>query len=103
MKNLFEAIEDEGQPPCKKFACQKVQLCADEKLACTAFAYFVQTGRTIHPHNFVNARANGKSRVDFVGEVHPTRALFSAIQNDRWSADHGGDETTSSRYAELAA
>lgn len=88
MRDLLKALENEGQTPCKKFACVKFQQCADELLACTSFAYFVQTGRAVHPHNFVSPRATGKDRLENVGAVHPTRELFDDIQHDRWAADH---------------
>lgn len=88
MRDLLKALESEGQTPCRKFACPKFQMCADELLACSAFGYFVQTGRTLHPHHFVSPRATSKDRVKYVGEVHPTRELFDAIQHDTWAADH---------------
>jgi len=88
MQDLLKALENEGQTPCRKFGCTKFQACADEQLACTAFAYFVQTGRTVHPFNFVSPRATGKDRLEYVGQVHPTRKLFEDIQHDRWAADH---------------
>ena len=85
MKNLLEALANEGQSPCQKFSCPNFQRCADEKLACFAFGYFVETGRTVHPHIFpVN---NGLSNV---GEVHPTRKWFDDIEHDRLGEDNGG-------------
>ena len=88
MRDLLKALANEGQTPCRKFACPKFQMCADELLACSAFGYFVQTGRTLHPHHFVSPRATSKDRVKYVGEVHPTRELFDAIQHNTWAADH---------------
>ena len=83
MKDLLKAIENEGQTPCKKFACGQFQRCADERLACFAFGYFVETGRTVHPHIFPVPNSSGDDRLVNVGEVHPTRTWFDDIENDR--------------------
>lgn len=85
MKNLLEALANEGQSPCQKFSCPNFQRCADELLACFAFGYFVETGRTVHPHIF--SLKNGLSNV---GEVHPTREWFDDIEHDRLEEGSAG-------------
>lgn len=90
MKDLIKALEQQADTPCAKFSCAKFQQCAEDSLACSAFAYYVQTGTAVHPFNDVAHRASGTGRMNFIGEVHPTRELFDDIENDRWAAEPGG-------------
>ena len=36
-------------PPCEKHACDNFTFCATEKKACSAFAIYVNTGRSLLP------------------------------------------------------
>ena len=46
---LAKAISKQPLPPCEKYKCEFVEICAAEHLACEAFHTYVVTGRTLRP------------------------------------------------------
>lgn len=40
---------DVGITPCVQFSCRKADYCAESKSACSAFAFYVISGRCCHP------------------------------------------------------
>ena len=65
-------IPTEPETPCERFACSLRETCHREKLACTAFLNYVQTGRVAHPHiNFEEGK-----RHESIGSVTPTRDIY---------------------------
>ena len=90
MKTLLKALDQQGEAPCTKFACPKFTACAEGRLACSAFAYYVQSGNAVHPFNEVAHRARGTGRLIFRGSVEPTRELYNEVESDTWAAASGG-------------
>lgn len=42
--------EHVGITPCVQFACRKADYCAESRSACSAFAFYVISGRCCHPN-----------------------------------------------------
>jgi hypothetical protein len=84
IQDLLIAISEAEDAPCEKFNCSMRAKCA-EGLACSAYAYYVESGRSIHPGNKVTARkVKGKERVEFGETPEPTAEVFDAVQHDLW-------------------
>lgn len=47
--SFLKAVARTEPAPCTKFACAKQAQCASDKLACSAFRYYVSTGRSCSP------------------------------------------------------
>ena len=55
---VYEAIRDTKPPPCEQYKCDNFRKCADEKLACKSFQYYVTVGRTTNPRSPHNEGPN---------------------------------------------
>ena len=81
--NFAYAIQQVGKAPCDKFNCHHRERCANQLLACQSFAYYVQTGRAIHPNaDPMNRKANNQAV--WSGEVNPTREIFDSLDAEEW-------------------
>jgi hypothetical protein len=92
MKSLIEAIEHENQPPCVAYACAQFKRCAEERLACDAFAYYVIRGVSVHPYSDFVPKSKGDSRVVMGEGVNPTREVFDAVEADKWKGQNSKPE-----------
>lgn len=85
--SFIKAVEAEGPPPCEQYACALYMDCASQSMCCTAFAYYVRTGETLHPFIDIPERSTKKSEREFRDKPYPSRAIFLAVQEDTWGAD----------------
>jgi hypothetical protein len=80
--NLFEAVAGVGNPPCTKYACTETARCASEKLACTAFRYFVETGRSANPLIYYPQRFTLRNQPVMGDSPKPTREIFDSLDEE---------------------
>jgi len=80
MKHFVDAISSVPQPPCTAYACASKDACAQQKLACESFIYYVNTGRTVHPLMLFRKVGDKKGWkvLNMLKHAHaPTRELFN--------------------------
>lgn len=79
---LADAIAEQGETPCTKFACSKYRFCADDQLACESFRHYVRTGEALHPFMRVPLKVTSRSKPVMSDGVTPTRELFDSLRYD---------------------
>jgi hypothetical protein len=75
---FLKKIEQEGPTPCQKFECPRRQECAEQLLACEAFAHYVETGDALTPRGTVG-RVNGKAGWQVVGPINNTAEWYRRV------------------------
>ena len=100
------------ESPCSKFACAMRPSCALEKLACTSFVVFAQTGRLRSPHlHYTNLgerppQTGGDLASEWRASIVPTREYFALLDRDddidRCAETERGDEVVFSALANAA-
>jgi hypothetical protein len=58
-KRLHTKIDPKSDEPCTAFACVNKERCARERLACTAYRHFVETGIACNPTTTFNYSDKG--------------------------------------------
>lgn len=81
--SLINAFQQVGESPCEKFSCPKRAQCAEERLACTAFRYFVNTGRASDPRYVFPARVTDKQQPVLMRDIDPSRSVYDSMEVDR--------------------
>lgn len=81
--SLFDLVAELGAKPspCQEYKCRKAPDCAAQKLACGAFRYFVNTGRSVNPRYEYPLRVTMRQRPVYVEDgPFPTRDIFDQIE-----------------------
>ena len=79
-KELEKALAAAAVEPCTAYSCSRRRDCAEQKLACEAFVYYVTTGRTVHPLMTFNTTENGQKPLNVLkGPHNPTRKMYERI------------------------
>lgn len=90
-KSLIDAVNKAGPSPCEKFKCGARSKCAEEKLSCSAFDVYAETGKSVDPL-FVY-RPHGKKFVEKnIGYPTPSREQFMEQNTDRNKSDEVRNE-----------
>ena len=79
---LSAALGSVGRAPCDKYACKNREKCASEMLACTAFRYFVQTGKSCNPKIEFPIRITQQSKPELRDFLTATRDIFDSMDDD---------------------
>lgn len=79
---LFGRIAAEAKAPCDAFACARRPDCSAQKLACSAFRYYVHTGSSQNPFIDFPQRITKTQRPVLMDAPNPTREIFEALEQD---------------------
>lgn len=82
IKSLVVALENTGVTPCISFSCKKVAECGQQKLACSSFRYFVQTGRVVSPFLEIPERITKHHHPEIKEEISATKEIFDSMEVD---------------------
>lgn len=69
-------------PPCERYACGAMTLCATHELACTAFAYYVETGRSLSPFWLIPTRVTATQPMVMRDRPEPSHSIYINIMLD---------------------
>lgn len=76
-KELTEALAAASASPCTGYSCPCQRDCANKKLACESFIYYVNTGRAAHPLMLFKKHHKGWKATGMLMSKHtPTRELY---------------------------
>lgn len=75
---LGAALQNICEPPCEKYHCAKRPECSKERFACSAFTYFVRTGRRLNPLLHVLEDQRKHIRLVMQNEIIATRGMYDA-------------------------
>ena len=82
-KELTDALAAAAASPCTGYSCPKQADCANEKLACESFVYYVNTGRAVHPlMMFKEMKVAWRPINDLKSHHAPTRKLYNRVFKD---------------------
>ncbi len=78
---LARSIARVDPSPCIKYQCPRLAQCADQKVACRAFVYYVDTGKVAPPETFFIEDAPIMKNGHYVlhQEITPTAENYSAV------------------------
>lgn len=80
---LLDAVAGVGDPSCDRGGkCSLRKRCAGEQLACSAFVYWVDTGRALDPRMVVPRRVTWRLQPKMGERPLPTRAIYEAMSRD---------------------
>lgn len=79
-RELIEALAAATVEPCTAYSCSRRGDCADQKLACESFVYYVTTGRAVHPLMTFKTTEQGQKPLNVLkGTQDPTRKMYDRI------------------------
>lgn len=87
INELFVAIAADGPSPCEKFSCSLVPQCATG-MACSAFDYYANHGRAVHPHLVFPAVLTEKQRPRMGDRPMPSREIYRDMNVDSQFVAH---------------
>ena len=70
------ALSVQTGTPCDKFSCVERRRCADEKLACSAFRFYVTDGISSHPFIVFSFPKKARDRPVVGSEAKPTAEIY---------------------------
>ncbi len=80
---LTAAIRYAGRTPCEKFHCRLSDRCAAQRLACASFAFYVLSGRALHPNaDPMNRKPNNQAH--WLQNPDPSREIFDSLDSEAW-------------------
>lgn len=82
IKSLSDAIANIGNPPCVTYSCVHRERCGKEKLACSAFRYFVKSGRAVTPLMNVPIRITKNHQPELTDSILPSKKIFDSMEVD---------------------
>ena len=79
-KELEKALAAAAVEPCTAYSCSRRRDCAEQKLACEAFVYYVTTGRTVHPLMTFKTTERGQKPLNVLSSTQaPTRKFYERV------------------------
>lgn len=97
MKDFLAAMSTEREPPCERFECAERQRCADQLLACTAFSYYVRSGRSEPPYMVIPAVVSKHQQPVIGDKPEPTSETFESLCSDDDPQDETPPETQAAK------
>lgn len=86
---MFATVSD---PPCVRFDCKYRVRCAEELLACTAFRFYVETGRAHLPQLLFPERITRRQQPRLKTRPRLSSKVFQSLLRDDADVDVGVDE-----------
>ena len=87
MDDLLSAIKRIGKTPCDKHRCALRVKCATESLACSAFRWYVRTGKTANPNEYIPLRESPIDRRRYKDAPEPTHEIYDRLAQDNEDGD----------------
>ena len=79
---FLDALRNTPPSPCEVFECLERERCESQKLACTAFAYYVETGRALSPLFLIPLRRKTGAPMTMKDRPEPTGVIFRNMMLD---------------------
>ena len=81
------AIKRVGETPCDRYKCALRVKCATELLACSAFRWYVRTGKAASPNDYIPVRESPTDRRRYKDAPEPSREIYDRLAQDNEDGD----------------
>jgi hypothetical protein len=103
LNTLLDALLEEQPSPCQKYECDFRDKCSEERLACSAFRYYVSTGRAADPRIDMPERVTIRWSPVYSVEPKPSRGIFDSMSDDDGDSRPKTEKEAAEKTCDLVA